>query len=166
MPTQKELSSSYKKRKNNPNVLNTRSNPVPKKSKNNTTTFYTVQASHNKSEATIAPMNNENQSVISFHDPTVSESVSCKSPESTGLSDLSKETAIHSPRMFPALLRVYDDRIVRVTMLRREDLHVSSIIPPRSTVMAARLLILSAFLASGFALSTGTRSILPTTAIR
>ena len=61
-----------------------------------------------------------------------------------------------SPRMWPALLRVYEDRIIRVTLLKREDERPANLFPSRNAISTARVLLLSAVLASGSALSTKT----------
>jgi hypothetical protein len=86
-------------------------------------------------------------------------SVTCKAPDhSLHFFDLLEAQSEHAmapaPRMLPALLRVYEDRVVRVTLLRREDGGVSNLFPSRSSITAARVLLLSAVLALGSALTT------------
>ncbi len=68
-----------------------------------------------------------------------------------------------APRMWPALLRVYEDRVVRVTLLNRKDGGAANLFPSRSSISAARVLLFSAVLASGSALCTKTMvsSLLP-----
>jgi len=52
--------------------------------------------------------------------------------------------------MWPALIRVYEDRMVRVTILRRE---MSNAIPSATPSVTARVVALSAILASAAALT-------------
>ena len=54
------------------------------------------------------------------------------------------------PVMWPALIRVYEDRMVRVTILRRE---ITNLLPSATPSVTARVVALSALLASAAALS-------------
>ena len=140
-----------------PKILRPRSNAITKKSNTATNTFRSPQEVKRKSSAKMTPRAIESQATTSFQFPILSCQSTTNSRGGPELSNLNRETVSLSPRMWPAILRVYDDRIVRVTMLR------TSVIPPHS---AARFLILSAMLASGFALSTDSQANSPTRAIR
>jgi hypothetical protein len=69
-------------------------------------------------------------------------------------SDVFENVMAPAPNMWPALIRVYEDRIVRVTLLKREEGGATNLFPSRSSISAARVLLVSAVLASGSALST------------
>ena len=60
------------------------------------------------------------------------------------------EANVERPVMWPALIRVYEDRMVRVTILRRE---ISNSLPSASSSVTARVVALSAILASAAALT-------------
>ncbi len=159
MPKRTQQGSCDNIQKDCQNVSRLRSNAISKKSNTPTNTVRPVRGLNSESATKTTALNIETPSITSTQYPTFS---SLKLDSARSYSDhlnLHRQTVNPSPRMWPAQLCVYEDRIVRVTMLRSD-------IPPPITILAARFLVLSTILASGLALSMDSPANAPSKAIR
>jgi hypothetical protein len=80
----------------------------------------------------------------------ISRNASQEAQNSTGSQASGPSVEGPQPIMWPALIRVYEDRMIRVTILRRE---ITNMLPSATSSVTARVVALSAILASAAALS-------------